>query len=491
MNILIAASECEPFIKVGGLGDVVLSLAKALHSLGHDVRIVLPKYSTINFVSKCQTINGPLFVNMGYGLEFAQVLETKYCNIPIYFIEFNKYFYRDGIYGENGASYHDNWQRFAFFNRAVIDLCEHIHFSPDVIHANDWPTGLLPALMTINNIPSTVQKSSTVFTIHNMAHHGYAPKELLNFVGLPDHYFHPFAMEACGGINVLKGAIQFADKITTVSPTYAEEIKSSEQGYGLDDVLRYRAADLCGILNGIDLTTWDPETDKMIAKNFSKKAISGKAICKQSLQQELGLKIDNNIPVFGVISRFFEQKGLDVLCNILPDILRDMSVEFAILGSGDPALEQHFQWIAQSFPGQMSVYIGYNAVLSHRIEAGSDFFVMPSRYEPCGLNQIYSMRYGTLPIAHAVGGLADTIINYDENSKSGTGFLFHDLTSSALYNTIGWACSTFYNKKHDISLMQQQAMNKDFSWSKSAIEYENIYKAAINIKILKQDNSQS
>ncbi|MDR1232935.1 MAG: glycogen synthase GlgA [Puniceicoccales bacterium] len=479
MKILFATSECSPYAKVGGLGDVIPSLAAALEQMGHDVRIVLPKYTSINYVSKCEVVGDPMIVNMGYGTEFAQLLRTKHGNIPIYFIEFNRYFDRHGIYGELGHGYHDNWERFAFFCRAAIDMCPFINWAPDIIHTNDWPTGIIPALLSLHSKPNILNGTKSIFTIHNMAHHGYASKDLLRFMGLYEHYWHPFAMEACGSVNVMKGALQFASKITTVSKTYAEEIKTAEYGCGLDDVLKYRAKDLVGICNGVDTDVWNPAIDKFLPKNFSAQSLGGKKICKQHLQRELGLANGLNIPIFGVISRFFHQKGLDILCNILPDVLKNMNVQFAVLGSGDQHLEWRLKDIMSRFGGQISVWIGFDEQLSHLIEAGSDFFVMPSRYEPCGLNQMYSMIYGSLPIVHATGGLIDTVDNYNELTGVGTGFIFNDLTDSALYNTIGWACATYHDRPEDFEKLRKSAMKKDFSWSKSAKEYERVYLAAI------------
>ncbi|MDR2603020.1 MAG: glycogen synthase GlgA [Puniceicoccales bacterium] len=479
MKILFATPECSPYAKVGGLGDVVPSLAAALQKMGHDVRIVLPKYGSINYVSKCEVVEGLMIINMGYGVEFSQLLQTKYENIPIYFIEFDRYFARYGVYGEFGHGYHDNWERFAFFCRAVIDMCPFLNWAPDIIHTNDWPTGIIPALLSLHTKPNILNDTKSIFTIHNIAHHGYASKELLQFTGLYNHYWHPFAMEACGAVNVMKGALQFADKITTVSKTYAEEIKTVEYGYGLDDVLKYRAKDLVGICNGVDTDIWNPATDKFLPENFSAQSLGGKKTCKQHLQRELGLANNSNIPIFGVVSRFFHQKGLDILCDILPDVLKNMNVQFAVLGSGDQHLEWRLKDMMSQFGGQISVRVGFDERLSHLIEAGSDFFVMPSRYEPCGLSQMYSMIYGSLPIVHATGGLIDTVDNYDELTGTGTGFVFNDLTNSALYNSIGWACATYYDRPKDFEKLRQSAMKKDFSWSKSAKEYENIYIAAI------------
>ena len=475
MKILIASSECDPYAKVGGLGDVIPSLAGALENLGHDVRIVLPKYGSMGNISGCQAIGGPMIVNIGYGIEFARLLQAKYKNVPIYFIEFDKYFARNGIYGECGGSYSDNWERFAFFCRAAMDMCPFLEWAPDVIHCHDWPTGLIPPLLSLHGKPDILKNTKSIFTIHNMAHHGYAPRELLRFVGLYDHYWHPFAMEACGAVNVMKGALQFSHKITTVSETYAKEIKTPAHGHGLDDVLRYRSGDLVGICNGIDGEIWNPATDKLLPQRFSAKSLGGKGVCREKLQETMGLTSTGDIPIFGVISRFFEQKGLDVLCDVLPDIFKSMVVQFVVLGSGDGHLEWRFLELANRFGGKMAVKIGFDSALAHLIMAGSDFFVMPSRYEPCGLSQMYAMAYGTLPIVRATGGLCDTVENYDEATGSGTGFMFNDLTRGALYDTIGWACATYYDRRKHIKNMQKSAMGKDFSWNKSAKEYEREY----------------
>ncbi|MDR1432734.1 MAG: glycogen synthase GlgA [Puniceicoccales bacterium] len=483
MKILIASSECDPFAKVGGLGDVIPSLAVALKKLGHDVRIILPKYGAIDSIPWCSVAGGPMIVNMGYGVEFALLLQAEHKNIPVYFVEFNKYFARGGIYGEFGESYSDNWKRFAFFCRAVIDACPFLGWAPDVIHSHDWPTGLISPLLSLWNRPAILKNTKSIFTIHNMAHHGYAPRELLRFVGLYDHYWHPLAMEACGAVNVIKGALQFAHRIVAVSKTYAEEIKTPAYGCGLDGVLRYRARDLAGICNGIDGEIWNPATDKFLPWKFSAKSIGGKEICKRELQSAIGLAPAERMPVFGVVSRFFEQKGLDVLCNALPDVLGKMAVQFAVLGSGDANLEWKFRELASRFEGKMAVKIGFDNALAHLIVAGSDFFVMPSRYEPCGLSQLYAMAYGTLPIVRATGGLCDTVENYDEVTGSGTGFVFNDLTHGALYDTIGWACATYYDRRRHVRIMQRRAMGKDFSWNKSAKDYEREYELAMQLPL--------
>jgi starch synthase len=481
VKILIASSECDPYAKVGGLGDVIPSLGVALKKLGHDVRIVLPKYASINYVSECSVVNdgNPMIVNMGYGTEFAQLLQTEYKSVPVYFIEFNRYFARPGIYGEKWQSYGDNWERFAFFCRAAVDMCPFLEWAPDIIHSNDWPTGLIPVLLHSYSCPKVLKNTKSVFTIHNMEHHGYGPRRLLKFLGLESHFWHPFAMEACGSVNVMKGALQFADRITTVSKTYAEEIKTPAYGCGLDDVLRYRAGDLIGICNGIDGEIWNPANDGTLAQKFSPQSMEGKKACKQKLQGILNLPRKRDVPIFAVVSRFCHQKGLDILCDALPDILKNMEIQFVILGCGDQHLEWQFKEMENNFRGKIAAKIGFDGALSHLIYAASDFFVMPSRYEPCGLTQMQAMAYGALPIVHGTGGLIDSVENYNESTGHGTGFVFKDFTALALGNTIGWACATYYDRSEDFKRLQKSAMEKDFSWRKSVKEYEKAYEYAL------------
>ena len=474
MKILFVSSEVEPFSKVGGLGDVVSALSREMAKLGHEVKVLSPLYGSVKLGDDVIVYDQPMIVNMGHGIEFCQLIEKKTDGVSFYFIKFDKYFSKIGVYGENGNGYDDNWKRFVFLSRSAIDFCEYLQWTPDVIHSHDWPTALVNvyAKTTSNKHLGNVK---TVYTIHNMAHHGASPREILKFADLPEHLFHPFALESLGFVNLMKGGLLFADKITTVSSSYANEIKTPEFGCGLDDILRYRAADLVGICNGIDVKMWDPATDQFIAKNFSIKSMAGKSVCKSKLQSELGLNIAANVPLYAVISRFYEQKGLDILCDILPQIMATMAVQFVILGAGEGDLEYKFSEMQKWFPGRVSTTIGYNNALSHKIEAGADFFVMPSRYEPCGLNQMYSSRYGTVPIVRATGGLKDTVENYNEAAATGTGFVFNDLTHSALYNTMGWSCATYYDRYEHIKKLQFSGMKKDFSWKKSAEKYSKIY----------------
>jgi starch synthase len=319
---------------------------------------------------------------------------------------------------------------------------------------------------------------ASVFTIHNLEHQGYADRRVLDFARLPASEFRADSVESTGAVNMLKAGLYHSTKLTTVSPTYAEEIKTPAGGWGLDDVLRYRAGDMVGILNGIDTGVWNPATDKFIPAHYSAENLAGKATCKAALQFKLGLAIDPHIAVFGVVARFASQKGLDLLAEALPHIAERMHVQFAILGAGDPGLEHTFRWAATRYSGKVGVHIGYDNGLSHLIQAGADCFVMPSRSEPCGLTQMYAMRYGTVPLARATGGLIDTIEQYVEGTQKGTGFLFADATAPALYNTVGWACATYYDKPQEFAQLRQNGMTQDYSWKTNARRYVEVYRWA-------------
>jgi starch synthase len=311
-----------------------------------------------------------------------------------------------------------------------------------------------------------------------LEHQGYADRRVLDFARLPASEFRADSVESTGAVNMMKAGLYHATKLTTVSPTYADEIKTPAGGWGLDPVLRFRAGDLVGILNGIDTGAWNPATDKFIPAHYTAENLTGKAACKAALQAKLGLAIDPHIAVFGVVARFANQKGLDLLAEALPHIADRMHVQFAILGAGDPGLEHTFRWAGKQYPGKVGVYIGYDNELSHLIQAGSDFFVMPSRAEPCGLTQMYAMRYGTVPLARATGGLIDTIEQYVEGTPKGTGFLFNDATAPALYNTVGWACATFYDRPQEFARLRLNGMAQDFSWKTNASSYVQIYRWA-------------
>jgi len=481
MKILMLSPEVTPYSKAGGLADMVASLSKEMAAQGNEVKIFTPLYSCVKKDKDFSVAMPTMSVHMGLGIEeFCKVWTRQLDKAQILFVEFDKYFNREGIYNYGDISYDDNPQRYAFMCKSALDYCSHTGWIPDVIHCHDWTSSYAPMYLNTTHKYAPIGKAATVFTIHNLQHQGVFGKDALIYAGLPElEVFKSDNCEHFGALNLLKGALYNSTKITTVSPTYAKEIQTAEYGCGLDGVVRFKAADLVGIINGIDGDDWNPAKDKFIPKNYSVKALAGKKEAKKALQEKLGLTVDASIPVFGIISRLFDQKGLDLLCAIAQPLLQNMKIQFAMLGSGDKGLENAFRQISKSNPTSFGAVIGYDNALSHLIEAGADFFVMPSRFEPCGLNQIYSMAYGTLPIVRATGGLVDTVDNYNEKNVSGTGFMFAQATTSALYNTIGWACSTWYDRKDDYLKLQKNAMKKDFSWSKSADAYMNVYTWAI------------
>ncbi|MCX7820628.1 MAG: glycogen synthase GlgA [Brevinematales bacterium] len=485
MNILMAASECSPFAKTGGLADVVGSLPIYLAKMGHDVRVVMPKYGFINFKDYQLKKEIPMLnVWMGNKEEWACVYSTDVKGVKIYFVEFNLYFERNGIYHDSAFNdYEDNPKRFAFLCRAALEICKAINFKPDVLHSHDWQTALLSAYAKVWHWNDPFfYKSVNILTIHNIAYQGIYPKYHYPYLGFGEEFFVPDIFECFGSINFLKAGIFFADYVTTVSPKYASETKEPFGGFGLAPYLNAKKDKYIGILNGVDYDVWDPAKDPFIPANYSIEDLKGKSICKKELQKRMGLEQNKDIPVIGIVSRFVEQKGLHFLLECLDDIVRNMVVQFAILGAGDKRLESFFYYLPSKYPGRVGSYIGYNEELAHLIEAGSDFFLMPSLYEPCGLNQIYSMKYGTLPIVRAVGGLDDTVENYDEATGNGTGFKFYEASSKAIYYTVGWAVSTFFDRKKHMKKLIKNAMSKDFSWDKSAKMYEELYIKALKMK---------
>ncbi|MGJ3241697.1 MAG: glycogen synthase GlgA [Opitutales bacterium] len=484
LKILMVAPEVAPFVKVGGLADVLGSLPKALARLGHDVRIVCPLYGSIQVQDHWTAIPQPLIVNLGFGAMYGRVWETRLpgSSVPVYFIEHGQYFGRPQPYAGPWGDHVDNDQRFTFLSRASIDLCGLLQWTPDVFHAHDWTVGLVPVYLNTTEWDTPLGGAASVMTIHNLQFQGIFRRDLLAYAGLPDSVFHPESLEAMGHLNMLKGGLYHASKITTVSPTYAREIQTPEQGYGLNHVLRYRAADLIGILNGIDLDDWDPAKDPLLPEPFSSGELAGKAACKAAMQGELGLAVRPEAPVFGVVSRLYDQKGLDILGRILPRLVTKMDMQVAVLGSGDAAIEQSFRQAATDYPDKVGLHIGYNEGLAHRIYGGSDALLMPSRFEPCGLSQMYALRYGSLPVVRRTGGLADTVVNFDEVRDTGTGFVFEDATDTALFNTIGWAVATWYDRPEAWGRLVRQAMAQTFDWERSALIYSQVYEWACSAR---------
>lgn len=485
-KILFVASECTPYAKTGGLADVVASLPKALRALGHDARIMIPLYRSIDRQRFALRFEQSACVHMGGGVEhwvgvWSGILDD---GIPVWFVDFEAYFGREGIYNDPlHGDYIDNAYRFALLSKAALQISKDTGFIPDIMHVHDWHTALVPAfLKTWDRILSPLSGTASVLTIHNIGYQGKYPAAVFSYIGVGYEHFTSNKFEDYGQVNLLKAGIAFADKLTTVSPRHREEILTADGGMGLAPYLNARSADLVGILNGADYNQWNPATDPFIAARYSREDIRGKSFCKADLQRRMGLAVDPKAPVFGIVSRFAHQKGIGLLMEALPLALDTMIMQVAVLGMGDSAAEDFFRWLTARYPERVGSYIGFSVELSHVIEAGSDFFLMPSLYEPCGLNQIYSMKYGTLPIVRAVGGLDDTVRNYNEQDGSGTGFKFWAATGRALYDTIGWAVSTWFDRPHHIRQLQANAMAEDFSWDKSARAYLEVYRQAIEAR---------
>lgn len=476
MKILFASSEAVPFAKTGGLGDVSGALPRALAELGQEVFLIIPKYRQVDekkipLIKTGQIIKIPL----GEKTEIGEILTTELApNLKAFLIQQDKYYNRDYLYTTPSGDYEDNAERFIFFSRAVLETALVMGLKPDVIHCHDWQTGLTPVYRkTIYKGLASFNEAITVFTIHNLAYQGLFWHYDLPMTNLGWELFTPQALEYYGKINFLKGGILYADAVTTVSRKYMEEIQTPEFGCGLDGVLRDRQADLYGILNGVDYNEWSPDIDPYIKEKYTPTGLQGKKICKMDLQKEFGLTISEEIPLLGIISRLIDQKGCDLIAEAMEKIIK-MNLQLVILGTGEEKYHILFQDLQAKYPKQMGVKIGFDDVLAHKIEAGADMFVMPSRYEPCGLNQIYSLRYGTVPIVRATGGLDDTIKDFNLLREEGNGFKFQDYSSFSLLEAIKRALEVFQNKPLWRKLMLQ-GMAEDFSWGRSAREYLRVY----------------
>lgn len=484
MHIVFIASEGVPYVKTGGLADVVGALPKALKELGHEMRIILPKYSKIDAQKfGLQRFQESMGVWMGNGVQEWCAVDVAYLpeGIPVYFIENWKFFDRDGIYNDSSnRDFNDNPERYAFFTRAALQLCIDQKWQVDIVHSHDWQTALAPAyLKTWFTAEPHLGRTASVFTIHNIQYQGNFPKTRWPYIGLGWENFTSDKYEDHDRINYLKGGIAFADMVNTVSPTYAYETKSTELGMGLNAQLRSKGEAYAGILNGVDYADWNPANDPHLPANYAPDNMAGKAACKRTLQEMFGLEVNPDIPLIGVVSRFADQKGLDLYYAAVHQVMQQMKVQFVILGSGDKTLEGYYMALPGQYPGRVGTFIGYSDPKAHLIEAGSDFFAMTSRFEPCGLNQMYSLKYGTLPIVRATGGLADTVVQYNEHTGDGTGFKYTDNTPEAIANVIGWAVSTYYDRKHHLNAMVERAMQQDFSWLQSAKQYEQLYQQAL------------
>ena len=470
MNILLAASEVVPYAKTGGLADVAGALPKALARLGHRVRVVMPRYNIERINQNLEALPGTLAVPFNFTTRDTAVLVDRSNEVPVYFIDAPEYFSRGRLYGEA-----DDAERFAFFSRAVIELARALGEPLDIIHLNDWMTGLVATyLKTVYANDPALARTRTLFTIHNLAFHGYFNTYDLGRFGLPDWLNRSEGgLEFHGAGSALKAGLIFSDGISTVSPRYAQEIQTPEYGYQFDGLLRARRDHLFGILNGVDYDEWSPDRDHFLAAPYSLHDLSGKRECKRDVLQRLHLPEDLDRPLVGCISRLSDQKGFDLIIDAAWQML-DRGVAFVLLGSGDEFYERRFQALHDARPQQVGVYFGYSNELAHKIEAGADIFLMPSKFEPCGLNQMYSLRYGTPPVVRAVGGLDDTIENFDRGSQRGNGFKFYDYNSARLLEKLYEALLVYTDRELWQTLMRN-GMSADHSWQRAAQQYVEVY----------------
>ena len=474
MNIIFAASECVPFSKTGGLADVVGALPKALAGLGHSVSVYLPKYKQTK-LTDARTVLPSVTIPFDDQYRFCSILDGgKLDGVQFYFIDYPPFFHRDALYGTPAGDYPDNAERFALYCRAVLEASK-ILGPPDIFHCHDWQSALIPVLLRSSYADDPVfQNVGTVFTIHNIGYQGLFPPDTLPLLMLSWDLFTIDKMEFWGKVNFLKGALVFADYITTVSKKYSQEIQTPEFGFGLDGVLLARSSTVSGILNGVDYDEWSPEKDKFIAQPYSPASLQSKQVCKRDLLQQFGIAdADANQAMIGIVSRFAAQKGFDLIAEIADD-LAALPLIVTALGSGDKKYEDLFRKLNKQHPDKIAVKIGYDNPLAHKIEAGTDMFLMPSRYEPSGLNQMYSLKYGTIPVVRATGGLDDTIEPWNSTTGQGTGFKFSNYSSVALLTSIREALQAFRDKVGWKKLMLN-GMSKDFSWNASAREYVKVY----------------
>jgi len=487
MNIVWATSEAAPFAKTGGLADVSYSLPYAMAENGHNVSVIMPYYPQI-MGDRCQDTKRVYeLLGVPFGEEneeWASIRQHKINdNLSFYFIEYDKFYDRPKLYDWGGDEYADNAKRFIFLSRAIMQAVLALDIKVDVLHTNDWHVALCNVYVKSELYRSYHHFSDTksIMTIHNIGYQGVFNKFNLPLTGLDWDYFNFQCLEFYDQLNFLKAGVLSADMVTTVSPTYAEEILTPEYGFNLENALQHKAVKgkLRGIINGIDIKEWDPETDAFIPYNYSYDDLSGKALCKMALQKEFGLEVRSDVPVYGVVSRLATQKGIDVFIECIEDMLKNDDVQFVVVGSGEGWQESALNDFSRTYPDKFGTYIGYNNKLAHLVEAGSDFFVMPSRYEPCGLNQMYSMKYGTVPIVRTTGGLADTVNNYSARRLDiATGFKFYDLYPAALRGTMRWAASVYRNDRLAFDRIAMNGMKTDFSWHLTATEYEELYEHA-------------
>ncbi|KJJ85232.1 ADP-glucose type glycogen/starch synthase [Candidatus Omnitrophus magneticus] len=491
LKILFTASEVFPFSKTGGLSDVAGSLPKALTALGHDVRVVTPFYKSVknSLFAKNIKKRGRIKNKISGAILGFNLFEYTDNGLSIYFVEKDKYFNRDGFYGTKFGDYPDNAARFGFFGRACLAIAEYLDFKPDIIHLNDWHTGLipfylkfcLPSLDTIAHFSCT----RTLFTIHNMAYQGIFDRRDLSRLGIGPEFFNMQNLEFYGKINFLKSGILYSDAVSTVSRRYAEEIKTPEYGAGLDGLIKQKQANLYGVLNGVDYSEWNPANDKFIKIKYDENTIENKNICKNDLIEQMNLTTLSDEPIVGCVSRLVHQKGIDILIEAIDEIMQ-MGCSLVLLGAGDEWCNKKFKEYIEKYPGKINIHVGFNEGLAYKIEAGSDIYVMPSRFEPCGLNQMYSLKYGTVPVVRATGGLDDVVIDAGMDKAKGNGFKFRQAEKSEFLASLKEAVNCYKKKKAEWRGIILRGMAEDHSWQRSALEYVGIYK-----KILTNGNKET
>ncbi len=480
MKILMVASECAPFVKTGGLADVIGSLPRELNAAGADCRVMLPLYRAIGRdVRETLEHVAYFYINLGWRRQYVGVEKTVRDGVTYYFIDNEQYFGREYIYGKGG----DECERYAYFCKAALEAIAKIDFVPDIMHLNDWQTALIPALYKAQYQPLPLYRDiKTVFTIHNLQFHGIYPIDLTEeLLSLGDWAYTPDNLEFYGSCAFIKGGLVFADRITTVSPTYASEILSPYYGERLDGLLRARAPFLSGILNGIDTREYDPERDEMIASNYSADEFSKKAANKTALQAELGLYSDPNAPLIAMVTRLSHQKGLDLIERVLDGIMAT-GAQFVVLGMGESKYVDLFGWAQWKYSGRLAASFQMNHKLAHKIYAGADLFLMPSMFEPCGLSQLISMRYGTLPIVRETGGLRDTVLSYNEYTGEGNGFTFFNYNAHDMLSVVERAVDIYKNRPDVFRALAVRAMRGEYGWDRSAKEYMRLYEGLLNIQ---------
>ncbi len=480
MKILFTASECVPFVKTGGLADVVGALAPVLAREGHDVRVIIPDYTAIPHEYTAQMTHVCDFeVQLGWRRQYCGIEKLEKDGVIWYFMDNKFYFGRPYIYGMGG----DEYERFGFFCRSVLNMLPLIDFQPDVIHAHDWQSGMIPALLKIQYAHLPYYKDiRTVFTIHNLQYQGiFGIREVQDVLGLGDSLWTEDQLECFGCANFMKAALVYSDLITTVSPSYSQEIQTAYYGERLDGLLCKRRKDLHGVLNGIDINAYDPATDPDIAANFTVDDLSGKALCKKALQESMGLDVNPDVPIIGMVGRLSNQKGLDLVDYVIADIMR-LNVQLVVLGMGEGRYFNLFSWAEGEYSGRVAARFTMDHALAHQIYAGVDLFLMPSQFEPCGLSQMIAMRYGSVPIVRETGGLRDTVLSYNEFTGEGNGFTFFNYNAHDMLHTIERGIDFYQNQKDVWKLLQHRGMTGDYSWSHSASEYLKLYQSLFEEK---------